>query len=81
MLTMIKPVVAIAAILLSLLLNLFFTLTDLVGMGIAQQWSTGLGGLSIAPAAYGLLIWGAMYGGLLAVIDRLSVWRRPGPAG
>lgn len=68
MLTMIKPVVAIAAILLSLLLNLFFTLTDLVGMGIAQQWSTGLGGLSIAPAAYGLLIWGAVYGGLLAVI-------------
>ncbi len=68
MVTLAMPVVAIAAIGLSLFLNLLFTFSDLVGVGIAHQWSMGLGGLSIAPAAYGLAIWGAIYLGLLAAI-------------
>ena len=68
MVTLAMPVVAIAAIALSLFLNLLFTFSDLVGVGIAHQWSMGLGGLSIAPAAYGLAIWGAIYLGLLAAI-------------
>ncbi|MEB3312646.1 MAG: hypothetical protein VKL98_00720 [Cyanobacteriota bacterium] len=68
MVTLAIPVVAIAANGLSLFLNLLFTFSDLVGVGIAHQWSMGLGGLSIAPAAYGLAIWGAIYLGLLAAI-------------